>query len=57
MVMRDLQHVLDVAERTELSYYDAIYLVLAQQEGAALATHDKKLQAQARNEGVERYLL
>ena len=55
--MRDLQHVLDVAERTELSYYDALYLVLAQQEGAALATHDKKLQTQARNEGVELYLL
>ena len=31
--------------------------VLAQLEGAALATHDEKRHAQARNEGVELYLL
>ncbi len=49
----DLQHVLDVAERTGLSFYDTIYLVLAQQENATLATHDKKLKTQAEKEGVE----
>lgn len=50
---RDLQHVLDVAERTDLSFYDALYLVLAQHEGFLLATHDKKLKAGAKKEGVE----
>ena len=51
--MRDLQHVLDVSEKTELSFYDALYLVLAQQEGALLATQDKKLRTRAEQEGVE----
>ncbi len=50
---RDLQHVLDVATRTKLSFYDALYLVLTLQEGALLATWDKKLRAQAKKEGVE----
>lgn len=49
----DLQHVLDVADRTGLSFYDTLYLVLAQLENATLATHDKKLKAQAEKEGVE----
>jgi predicted nucleic acid-binding protein len=52
----DLQHVLDVAERAELSFYDALYLVLAEQEGALLATYDNKLKTQAAREGVEIYL-
>jgi len=51
----DLQHVLDVAERTKLSFYDSLYLVLAEQEGAVLATHDKKLKIQAEHEGIELY--
>jgi predicted nucleic acid-binding protein len=55
--MRDLQHVLDVSEKTELSFYDALYLVLAQQEGALLATHDKKLRTRAEQEGVETHPL
>ena len=52
---KNLQHVLDVAARTELSFYDSLYLVLAEQEGAVLATHDKKLKIQAEREGVELY--
>ena len=54
---KDLQHVLDVAERAKLSFYDSLYLVLAEQEGAVLATHDKKLKTQAKYEGVELYQL
>jgi predicted nucleic acid-binding protein len=49
---RDFQSVLDVAERTSLSFYDAIYLVLARSEDATLASFDKKLKSVAEQEGV-----
>ena len=50
-----LQHVLDLATKTGLSFYDAVYLGLAEQKGATLVTHDKKLGTQAEQEGVELY--
>jgi len=48
----DLQHVLDLADRTALSFHDAIYLALAQRHGALLATYDKALLKAARDSGV-----
>ena len=43
----------DVAVRCELSFYDALYLTLAMDEGARLATLDKALIRAAEREGVE----
>ncbi len=53
--VHELQDVLDLATRSGLSYYDAIYLSLAEKEGAILVTHDKKLITQAKLEGVVIY--
>ena len=44
---------LDLADRHGLSVYDATYLQLAVDAGAALATLDQALQRAARAEGVE----
>ena len=52
---QNLQHVLDLATKTGLSFYDAVYLGLAEQRGATLVSHDKQLRVQAEQEGVELY--
>lgn len=44
--------VLDLARRYRLTFYDAVYLELAQREGIALATLDRQLAEAARAEGV-----
>jgi predicted nucleic acid-binding protein len=44
--------VMAAARRHQLTVYDAAYLELAQREGIALATLDKKLAIAARTEGV-----
>ena len=49
---QNLQHVLDIATTTGLSFYDAVYLGLAEQKGAILVTHDQKLARQASLQGV-----
>ena len=48
----DVDVLLDVARRRELSAYDAGYLALAAAHGLALATHDQDLAAAATAEGV-----
>ena len=52
---QNLQHVLDLATKTGLSYYDAVYLGLAEQRWATLVTHDKQLRTQSEQQGVELY--
>ena len=42
-----------LAERHDLTIYDAAYLELAMRKGAALATHDRALIRASRSEGVE----
>lgn len=43
----------DLAVRRDLSFYDALYLALAMEEGAKLATLDQPLKKAAEVEGVE----
>jgi predicted nucleic acid-binding protein len=43
----------DLALRRDLSFYDALYLALAMEEGAKLATLDQPLRKAAQAEGVE----
>jgi predicted nucleic acid-binding protein len=51
-LQKNLQHVLDLATQTGLSFYDAVYLGLAEQQGAILVTHDKRLLNEAEKQGV-----
>jgi predicted nucleic acid-binding protein len=51
-LQKNLQHVLDLATQTGLSLYDAVYLGLAEQQGAILVTHDKRLLNEAEKQGV-----
>lgn len=51
--VQDSPATMNIARRHGLTAYDAIYLVLALRDGAALATLDKKLAAAARAEGVD----
>jgi predicted nucleic acid-binding protein len=44
--------VMELARRHRLTFYDAMYLELAEREGIALATFDAELVAAARAEGV-----
>lgn len=44
--------VLALARKHRLTFYDAVYLELAQREGLALATLDNELASAARHEGV-----
>ncbi len=50
---KNLQHVLDLATQTGLSFYDAVYLGLAEQQGAILVTHDKQLRLESQKRGIE----
>jgi predicted nucleic acid-binding protein len=50
--LSDHAPILALARRHRLSFYDAVYLELAQREGLALATLDDRLAAAARTEGV-----
>lgn len=50
---KNLQHVLDLATQTGLSFYDTVYLGLAEQQGAILVTHDKQLRDEAQKRGIE----
>lgn len=50
--LSDHAPILALARRHRLSFYDAVYLELAQREGMALATLDQELAAAARVEGV-----
>jgi predicted nucleic acid-binding protein len=50
--LSDHAPVLALARRHRLSFYDAVYLELAQRGGLALATLDDQLAAAARTEGV-----
>jgi len=47
--------VLECARTTGLTVYDASYLVVAQQLGVALATHDDALVSAARSQGIDLY--
>jgi predicted nucleic acid-binding protein len=47
------REVLKLARKYHLTVYDAAYLELAQREGLALATLDRRLKAAASNAGVE----
>ncbi len=51
-MQKNLQHVLDLATQTGLSFYDAVYLGLAEQQGAILVTHDKRLRGEAGKRGI-----
>jgi predicted nucleic acid-binding protein len=48
----DALAVLALARRHRLTAYDALYLDLALREGAALATHDRRLAEAAVAEGI-----
>lgn len=50
---KNLQHVLDLSTQTGLSFYDTIYLGLAEQQAAVLVTHDKQLRLEAQKRGIE----
>jgi predicted nucleic acid-binding protein len=50
--LSDHAPILALARRHRLSFYDAVYLELAQREGIALATLDDQLAAAARTEGI-----
>ena len=50
---KNLQHVLDLATQTGLSFYDALYLGLAEQQRAILVTHDKQLRLESQKRGIE----
>ncbi len=51
-IKKNLQHVLNLATQTGLSFYDAVYLGLAEQQGAILVTHDKRLRGEAGKRGI-----
>lgn len=58
MLEIELQHpdVLEVfllAKKTELTAYDASYLLLAQKYGCTLATYDRELKTVAKNLGID----
>ncbi len=55
--LADLLQIHHLAVDQELSFYDAIYLQLALQESALLATLDNRLQVIARSQGVPIYPL
>jgi predicted nucleic acid-binding protein len=48
----DLSHLHLLAEKHQLSFYDASYLALAIHRGAQLATNDKQLSRAAKSEGI-----
>jgi predicted nucleic acid-binding protein len=48
----DLSHLHLLAEKHQLSFYDASYLALAVHRGAQLASNDKQLSKAAENEGI-----
>jgi predicted nucleic acid-binding protein len=50
--LSDHASILALARRHRLSFYDAVYLELAQREGVGLATLDNRLATAARTEGV-----
>jgi predicted nucleic acid-binding protein len=45
--------VLQLARKHRLTFYDAVYLELAQRQGIALATLDRELAGAAATEGIE----
>ena len=50
---RDIEPVVSVSDRHQLTIYDAAYLELALRSGSGLATRDKGLAAAAARAGVE----
>jgi len=53
----NFQKALDLSVRRNLSFYDAIYLLLAHQESCQLVTLDRKLREASKAEGVSCYPL
>jgi predicted nucleic acid-binding protein len=50
--LKNLQHVLDLAAQSGLSFYDAVYLGLAEQVNGVLVSHDKQLRTTAKERGI-----
>jgi predicted nucleic acid-binding protein len=51
--LEEVSRIHDIANRRKLSFYDAVYLSLALERSALLATKDDNLRKAARAEGLE----